>query len=241
MTGADAARARITDAIARDLGAVTSLRSPSVSALVTLPVGLFVASIVLVLYGSRSDAAVLGLWPLLGPAFAMVAAAYALMVVALRERVPGASASRLWWVTLPLAAMLVHLGGALYTFRYTGPTADAVAWSRQSVCLGHIALLGLPAVLAVFWLLSRGLTLRPRLAGAMGGVAGGVLSEGIFRLHCAWSEPSHIIPWHTGAILLSGVLGLLGGVFWERRRLDAWSRRLELRASDSMNDGRQAR
>lgn len=222
MTGAGASFARIKNEVARDLGAVTPLKAPSVSALVTLPLGIFVASIVLVGYGLRADAAVLGTWPLWGPPFAMAAAAYVLVVLALRERIPGASASWIWWVTLPVLAIAVQLGGAFYTFRHAPPTDPAVAWSRQSVCLWHISLLALPSVLVVLWLLSRGLTLRPRLAGLMSGVAGGVLTEGIFRLHCGWSEPSHILPWHTGAILATAGLGLLGGVWWERRRLEAW-------------------
>lgn len=222
MTGTAPAYVRLKEEVGRDLAPVTPLRAPSVSALVTLPLGLFVASIVLVVYGLRGDAAGLGLWPLWGPAFAMVAAAYALVVLALRERIPGASASRVWWVALPVGAIVLQLASALYTYGYAGPSSSAVSWGRKSVCLWHIPLLALPAVLVVLWLLSRGLTFRPRLAGLMGGLSGGVLSEGIFRLHCAWSEPSHIIPWHTGAILLTGVLGLLGGVWWERRKLDAW-------------------
>jgi hypothetical protein len=53
-------------------------------------------------------------------------------------------------------------------------------------------------------------------------MGGGFASEGIYRLQCGLSHPEHVLPWHTGAVLVMGVLGLLAGLWWEHRTLQNW-------------------
>lgn len=217
----DSSFERVRDEVSKTLEPVTALRPAWMSALIALPVALFLLSLVLVVYGLRNDAASINGLALWGPAGLMVAAAYGVLMLALVQRAPESTVSRMWWVTLPLVAIAIQLGSAYWTLTYTSP-AVAVSWQTEAMCFWRISALGVVPVLAVLLLLSRGLPLRPRVAGLLAGVGGGLLSEGVYRLHCGMSHPAHIVPWHTGAILVMGLLGVIAGMWWERRQLQHW-------------------
>ena len=217
----DSSFERVRDEVAKNLEPVTALRPAWMSALVAIPIALFLLSLVLVVYGLRSDAASIGGWALWGPASLMVAAAYAVLVLALIQRAPESTVSRVWWVALPLLAIGMQLGGTYWTLAYSGPPA-VVSWQSEAMCFGRISALGVPPVILVLWLLSRGLPLRPKVAGLLAGIGGGLVSEGVYRLHCGMSHPAHIVVWHTGAILVMGLFGLIAGMWWERRQLQSW-------------------
>ena len=151
----------------------------------------------------------------------MVAAAYGVLMLALVQRAPESTVNRAWWMALPLVAIAVQLGGAYWTFVHSAPTV-AVSWQTEAMCFWRISSLGLPPVLLVLWLLSRGLPLRPKVAGLLAGIGGGLVSEGVYRLHCGMSHPAHVLPWHTGAVLVMGLLGFIAGMWWERRQLQRW-------------------
>lgn len=217
----DSSFERVRDEISRTLEPVTPLRPAWMSALVAIPVALFLLSLVLVVYGLRSDAATIGGWALWGPASLMVGAAYAVLMLALVQRAPESTVSRMWWVALPLLAIGLQLGGSYWTLAHSG-LPGAVSWRTEAMCFGRITALGVPPVILVLWLLSRGLPLRPKVAGLLAGIGGGLVSEGVYRLSCGMSTPAHIVPWHTGAILVMGLFGLIAGMWWERRQLQSW-------------------
>ena len=217
----DSSFERVRDEVSKNLEPVTALRPAWMSALVAIPIALFLLSLVLVVYGLRSDAATIGGWALWGPASLMVGAAYAVLMLALVQRAPESTVSWAWWVALPLLAIAMQLGGTYWTLAYSGPPG-AVSWQTEAMCFGRISALGVPPVILVLWLLSRGLPLRPKVAGLLAGIGGGLVSEGVYRLHCGMSHLAHIVPWHTGAILVMGLFGLIAGMWWERRQLQNW-------------------
>ncbi|GMR24551.1 MAG: hypothetical protein BMS9Abin37_3108 [Acidobacteriota bacterium] len=217
----DSSFERVRDEVSKNLEPVTPLRPAWMSALVVIPVALFLLSLVLVVYGLRSDATTIGGWALWGPASLMVGAAYAVLMLALVQRAPESTVSRVWWVALPLLAIGTQLGGTYWTLAHSGPPA-AVSWQTEAMCFVRISALGMPPVILVLWLLSRGLPLRPKVASLLAGIGGGLVSEGVYRLHCGMSQPAHIVPWHTGAILVMGLFGLIAGMWWERRQLPSW-------------------
>lgn len=217
----DSSFERVRDEVSKNLEPVRALRPAWMSALVTIPLALFLLSLVLVVYGLRNDAAAISGWALWGPASLMVAAAYAVLMLALVQRAPESAVSRVWWIALPLLAIAIQLGGSYWTLAYSGPPAE-VSRQMETMCFGRISALGVPPVLLVLWLLSRGLPLRPKLAGLLAGIGGGLVSEGVYRLHCGMSHLTHVVPWHTGAILVMGLLGLLAGMWWERQKLQSW-------------------
>jgi hypothetical protein len=104
---------------------------------------------------------------------------------------------------------------------YSVPGAP-LSWQTEAMCFWRISMLGVPPVLLVLWLLSRGLPLRPKIAGLLAGIGGGLVSEGVYRLHCGVSHPAHVVGWHTTAVLVMGLLGLLAGMWWERHQLRRW-------------------
>jgi hypothetical protein len=218
---------RLRETVARDLRPVRPLKPASLSALVAIPTALVLLSLLLLFYGIRSDAAAIGLWPLWGPVALMVGVAYGILYLAMKQRAPESMTSWVVWAMAPIAAVALQVGGAAVTLGATGPDPASVPWRAEIWCSWRIALLALPALLLVLWLLSRGLPLRPRVAGLLAGLDGGFLAEGIYRLYCPLSGPAHILPWHTGAVLVMGILGLLAGAQWERERL---ARFLEERA-----------
>jgi len=220
----DSSFEKIRREVAQDLKPVRPLCSGWTSALIVFPVALFLLSLVLIVYGLRSDAAEIGSAPLWVPASLMVASAYAVLVLALIQRAPEATVSWTWWVALPLAAIVFQVGGAYWTLTH-GSVPPSVSWQVEAMCFWRVSALGLPPVILVLVLLSRGLPLRPKVAGLLGGLGGGFISEGVYRLHCGISHPGHIVPWHTSAVLVMGLLGLLAGIWWEHRRLQSWAER----------------
>jgi hypothetical protein len=208
--------------IAEDMTPVRPIRPGWQTAFVILPLGLAILGVVLAVFGLRGDASRLGAWTLWGPSGILVATAYVLLLLALIQRAPESKTSWLWWASLPLVAIAIQIGGAYWTLHYAGREAGP-GWPAEAVCFLGISMLSLPTLLIGLSLLSRGLPLRPRVAGLLTGLAGGVLSEGMYRLHCSFSYPSHFLPWHTGAILAMALLGLLAGVGWERHRARAFA------------------
>ena len=193
----DSSFERIREQVANDIEPVRPLRPAWTSALVALPIAFLLLSLVLVVYGVRNDAPQIGIWPLWGPASMMVLAAYSILFLAFVQRAPESTVSWIWWVVLPLAAIALQIGGAYWTLQHSGgpPPADIRA---ESMCFWRISVLGVPPVLFTLWLLAKGLPLRPKIAGLLAGLGGGFISEGVYRLHCGASHPSHVVPWHTG-------------------------------------------
>jgi hypothetical protein len=201
---------------------VTPLRPPRTTALVVLPLAFLILSVVLLAYGLRDDAAQLGFWPLWGPAGLMVVVAYAVIYFALVQRAPESTVTWPLWIGLLAVALVIQVGGAYLTLLSAGSRGMPVPLSTEALCFARISLLSVPTILVVLWLLSRGLPLRPRLAGLLAGMGAGFTSEGIYRLQCGMSHPEHVLPWHTGAVLVMGILGLLASLWWESRTLQSW-------------------
>lgn len=217
----DSSFERIRDEVARDLEPVASLKPAWMSALVAIPLALLLLSVVLLVYGLRSDAAAIDHWALWGPVSLMVLAAYVVLWVALVQRSPESTVSWVWWIALLLGAIALQVGGAYWTLSESG-SASALSPQTEAMCFWRISVLAVPPVLVALWFLSRGLPLRPRVAGLLGGVGGGLVSEGVYRLHCGLSHPAHVLVWHTTAILVMGLLGLVAGMWWEHRQLQRW-------------------
>ena len=222
MTRNDETLEQLRQKIGPDLSPVRPLRSAWSTALVVIPLALFTLSVVLIRFGARADVAEIDFWTLWGPAGVMLFAAYIILGLALRQRAPEASLGWTLWLLLPAAAIAFQIGGFWLSYQIAPhPLPDAMAGSGAN-CFRNISFVAVPPVLAVLWLLSRGLPMRPKVAGFLGGMGGGLISEAIYRLHCPVSELSHVVPWHTGSILVAGVLGMLIGTWWERTRLNSW-------------------
>jgi hypothetical protein len=224
-TSKDETFTRIRSEVSRDLRPVKPLSSGWVRALFLLPYALLTLAVFLFGVGLRSDARALGPAILWGLLILQLLFAYLILFVALRHGVPGNAVSPKMWLGLPLLVLSLQVGVALLTYQYSPlePPPDRVE-QYGLICLGTMSFLGLVPLAVVVWLLSRGFPLQPRVAGLLTGFGSGLVAEALYRTHCPYSNMSHILVWHVGAVLMLGLVGLCCGLYWESRRLRRWER-----------------
>jgi hypothetical protein len=116
-----------------------------------------------------------------------------------------------------VAAGLVAAGASLAPLLGAG-AGGSCPFLGGAHCLAVAAAFGLPALALTGWLVLRAWPVRPRWAGAFGGVGAGLIADGIQHLICPFSDLVHVLVWHLGAIAGLGLLGWLAGVALERRR-----------------------
>jgi hypothetical protein len=169
-------------------------------------------------WGIREDAPRLGVlqlwgWSLLELAFALVVAG-----AAVAEAIPGHLPSRGRTLTTAAGAGLVLLAITLATHAVSPGYVPAAHGSLYFwTCLSRPFLLGLPALAVLRMLAARGLVSRPVLAGALAGLAAGLMSDASWRLYCDVSDPSHVLAAHAGAVGALTLLGAAGGALALRR------------------------
>ena len=198
--------------IARTLTPVTPLAAPGWRASVFLLLGAAACALVPVAYGVRRDAPVLGLSHLWLLSALQLGAATVLFRHALAESIPGRIASiRRLTLMVGLAAALV-LAITAVTF---GASPTRVPFLRDArylhTCSSRTVMLGLPALALAGWLLRRGLTIRPVVAGAFAGLGAGLLADASWRLYCEVSDPQHVLTAHAAGIIVLAGLGALAG------------------------------
>ena len=163
------------------------------------------------LIGIRGDVAGLGLALSWGAAALECLAGIGLVVLALRESVPGCG------ITTPRAAAAVGTGVGLQVL------VAVLCWLRCGVpfgafppagahCFTDEGLLALPALALTMLLVLRAYAVRPRWAGDLGGAGAGLLTDGVWHLICPHAELSHVLVWHTGAVLTLAAAGWVLGV-----------------------------
>jgi hypothetical protein len=169
--------------------------------------------------GLRPNAARLGLLLLWGGTAVQLASGLALVVLALREAIPGAGLGR-GAAAAALAGgiavqVLISLAGA--AIAHTIPAAPFFGGAK---CMGLEEAIGAPALLVAAVLIARAYAVRPAWAGLLGGAGAGLIADGVWRLVCPYEDVAHLLVWHTGAVLLLAAAGWTAGavVTWCRRR-----------------------
>ncbi len=149
------------------------------------------------------------------PVAVQVFLALGLLVIALREGVPGWRVSTRLIFVMVLAAyslqILVNLLMFMQAPAEAGPGGVLATWMS---CFRVESLIGIPILVLVAWLVSRALPFRPMLAGFLAGTGAGIAAEASWRMICANSEPGHVLLGHTGGIFILGVTGFLLGYVW---------------------------
>jgi hypothetical protein len=164
------------------------------------------------LLGLRSDLAAAVLWPMFWIKFAYVAClAAASLLAVLRLTRPGL---RLAWVPGALAAPVLAMW-ALAAFALMRAEPPQRAWlffgDTWTSCPLLVAMLSVPAFVAVFWAI-RGLApTRLRLAGAAAGLFSGAVGALVYCLHCPELEAPFVGFWYLLGMLIPTAVGALLG------------------------------
>ena len=207
--------ASLLAAVRNDLRPVRPLASPLVRALALLPLGAILLFGIPAFWAGRT---ITGLTPTSWWILSGLEAAVGLLVMwaGFREAVPG---RELPGRLLGLLGFLAASAFVLINLSET-PLAPEVSFETTArwvgECLGVAMTFAIPALLLPAWLVSRALPNRPGIAGALCGLAIGLMADAGLRLFCWDGDRSHVVIAHGGAIAILGGLGALAGTLVER-------------------------
>jgi hypothetical protein len=208
-------------AIKSEMHPVQPLPAPWKRILMLSPVLVGILAMPFVYYQAREvgDLGVILSWI---PVAIQVVLACGLLMIALREGIPGWQMSATSVFALVLAAYgLQILVNLLIFLRAPLDSGGIGAISMWVGCFRIETLLGIPILVLVAWLVSRALPSRPLLAGFLAGTGAGFAAEASWRMICPYSDPGHVLVAHTGGILVLGVTGFLLGYVWSAFRRPA--------------------
>lgn len=208
---------RLKTRIGPDLAPVRPLAAPGLRALWLLATWILLGVTVLLALGLRQDADAVGPWQSVLLSLVEVAASFALVRAGLRSSIPGSSGSQ-WtafaWMAVALCLHLLTSWVMLDRSDLSPPRGQE--FSDGLRCLVSIAALAAaPFVLAAV-LLTRGVLTWHLLPFALIAFASGLAAEATWRLHCPYSAWSHVLPFHSGALLLFVLVASVGARFVRR-------------------------
>jgi hypothetical protein len=163
----------------------------------------------------RMDMNELPMWLSWGGSVLELLVGLGLVCLALREAIPGSGVPRGTVTAAVATGMVLQILVGLATWMHSpGMRLDSVLAGGFG-CLKHDCAMALPAFVVTLWLVFRALPLRASVAGLVGGAGAGVTADAILHLLCPVSDLRHVLMWHTGAIVLLMLVGLVIGKVWE--------------------------
>ena len=170
-----------------------------------------------VVFGVRHDASSLGFVSSWGAAAGECLAGLMVVLLALREAVPGSGAGLAVRVSALVAVPAVQAAVAVFTWLRVGMPESRFPPGGMH-CLPRESALALPALALTVLLVARAYAVRPRWAGVLGGAGAGLLTDGVWHLVCPVCTLRHLLLWHGAATVAMVGVGFLLGVAWEHRR-----------------------
>lgn len=117
-----------------------------------------------------------------------------------------------WWPLALVALVAAGLWVWAFAAMPAGGRQMAIVGKTMAGCLTTIPLLAVLPTATVLATLRRGAPVRPVLAGAVAGLAGGGLAAAVYALHCTEDSPLFYVTWYGAAILgVSAVSALIAG------------------------------
>ncbi len=209
----------LREAIEEDHRAVRPLHPAWMRAMVAAAILAVVLVFALANASLRADIDKLPMWLSWGcSAFQLVLGVF-LLGLALREAIPGngipLGTVRLAAATALGVQILVGIATSIFSPAIVMPGSGMAPGIG---CLKHEAMMALPTFAVTLLLIFRALPLRAPTAGLLGGAGATVASDGVIHLLCPMANLSHVLVWHTGAVILFMGLGWMIGALWERLR-----------------------
>lgn len=168
---------------------------------------------VVLLFGVRTDLVeVMGtplFWVKVALPVGLVAAG---ILLSSRMGRPGVSVGIMGMMLLSAPLLGVWLGSAVVLLEAPADARLAMVMGRTwRTCPFNIALLSMPLLAAVFWVLRGMASTRLRLAGAAGGLLAGALATLAYTLHCPEMDVAFWGVWYVLGMLLPSVVGAVLG------------------------------
>jgi len=212
----------LRDAVRADLRPIEPLRPPLQRALALVPLAAATLVCAVLVFSLRRDAVRLG-WPLTWGASAMQGLLGVwLIVLALRDAVPGRELHVKLLVTAIAIVLGFSAGLTLETWRVS-PIGIRMAWALITTeCFIGTWVTALPLLFGAVFMVSRAFPTRPWSTGLLAGLGAGAAADAGWRLFCHFTQPAHVLLSHTAGMLAAGLAGaLLAGAISEasqRRR-----------------------
>jgi hypothetical protein len=130
------------------------------------------------------------------------------------QMIPGSGGRTGSWLLL---AAICACMGAVFAMEFHDPYAGGFV-KNGIPCLVTGLITAVPVAAACWLVLRRGLAVNATAAGLAVGALAGLAGLAALELHCANFESAHLLVWHTGVPLVSGLSGALLAVASRRRR-----------------------
>lgn len=209
----------LREAIENDHQPVRPLHPAWMRTMLAVAILVVVLAFVLAKASLRPDIAQLPMWLSWGCSTLQLALGVLLLGLAMQEAVPGegipGGSVRIAAATALAVQILVGIATSIYSPAITMPGSGI---SPGIGCLKHETIMALPTFVVTLWMVFRALPLRAPTAGLLGGAGATVASDAVIHLLCPMSNLSHVLVWHSGAVILFMALGWAAGKIWERRR-----------------------
>ena len=209
----------LREAIVSDFQPVRPLHQAWVRTMLAVAILAVVLAFVLAKASLRPDMDQLPMWLSWGCSILQLALGILLIGLALREAIPGEGiprgAVRIAALTALAVQILVGIATSIYSPAITMPGSGIAPGIG---CFKHETAMALPTFAVTLWLVFRALPLRAPTAGLLGGAGATVASDAVIHLLCPMSNLSHVLVWHTGAVILFMAVGWVSGMIWERIR-----------------------
>ncbi len=211
----DALRVRI----ARELRPVRPIHPPWLRTVMVASLVLVVTAGALTVLSLRADLRLIPTWLSWGGSWLELVLGVVLIAMALREAVPGrAVPAGIAWPIMGGGVVLEILVGVV-TRLYSPGAPPAGGWALAGItCLSHDTLFALPVFVLTSWLVFRAWPLRAPMAGLLGGGGAALGANGVIHLLCPITSLSHVLVWHTGAVLGFMAIGWGLGRLWSLRQ-----------------------
>lgn len=223
MKQAESKPDKAREIILKDLRPVRPLAPPWRRALtVVLACVPAMAVIVWLLAGLRIDLETIGPGFSWLASLAFIGAGWALLAVLAREVTPGARVPSVYVVSGVVAVITaqVLLASTLHG-SHACPVPEGSLLRVTLACFGAISLLALPVLLVTWYVFRRGVITSIWTAGLLAGVVSTVCAEAVWRLHCPFTSPGHLLLAHLPPYLPLCIVAL---VLLLRRRSSSGSR-----------------
>ena len=210
-------------ALRRDPGPVRPLLPPAARTIIVLAIALGAGGLLIFLAGVRPDRAALDPRLFWTPAVVRILAGALLILLAMREGVPGSgSAAIVKYTSLLGAPVLLTLltDWVASTARGSMETAGYLTQLQGALgCYPSEVLVAIPAILFIAWLLARAYSLRPVFAAMAGATGAGLIADAVLHLTCPMTAMFHTLLIHGSAV--ASLAAIAAGIGWlaGRRRL----------------------